>query len=166
MEYPTPRQRYLRQCTNGLSCNSIHYAPDGVIVQTHTSTGELYCTFCTYTITDGLSLTTDSYASSNKHSCITGPCSKGLSCTSSDASFCVIASSLFNEFRTSCNYYSSVSDQCLFYLLMKHPFWPHCQDVYSLGCGSNEREVRSQYWRNDRVLGSWFGVASGRCMLT
>ncbi|KAK4028299.1 hypothetical protein OUZ56_017579 [Daphnia magna] len=43
---------------------------------------------------------------------------------------------------------------------------PHCQDVDSLGCESNEREVRSQYWRNDRVLGSWFGVTSGRCMLT
>ncbi|KAK4028323.1 hypothetical protein OUZ56_017603 [Daphnia magna] len=42
----------------------------------------------------------------------------------------------------------------------------HCQDVDSLGCESNEREVRSQYWRNDRVLGSWFGVTSGRCMLT
>ncbi|KAK4027950.1 hypothetical protein OUZ56_017090 [Daphnia magna] len=43
---------------------------------------------------------------------------------------------------------------------------PHCQDVDSLGCESNEREVRSQYWRNDRVLGSWFGVTSGRCTLT
>ncbi|KAK4028255.1 hypothetical protein OUZ56_017535 [Daphnia magna] len=54
----------------------------------------------------------------------------GLSCTSSDANFCAIVSSLFNEFRTSCNYYSSVSYQCLFNLLMKHPFW-------SVGRGGN-----------------------------
>ncbi|KZS20489.1 Uncharacterized protein APZ42_012896 [Daphnia magna] len=53
-------------------------------------------------------------------SCSTHTCTSDLSCISIHAYFSYIASSLPDEFPYSCYHSSSVSDHCLFSLLMKH----------------------------------------------